>query len=129
MLRTRVIDVLRRAGDGRRLWDCEAEILSVQKRPSRLSAAFCDEARDRVIRFRIGINVGDAIPDEADLHWDAVNVAQRLQALSLPGGICVSRSVRDHVHGRLGLTFNELGLLNQKISPNRLRRSCYEPAP
>jgi len=73
-----------------------------------------DQPRDRVIRFRIGINIGDAIPDEADLHGDAVNVAQRLQAVSPPGGICVSRSVRDHVHGSLGLTFDEIGLLNLK---------------
>ena len=33
------------------------------------------------------------------LHGDAVNVAARLQAECPPGGICVSRSVRDHVHG------------------------------
>ena len=29
-------------------------------------------------------------------------------------GICVSRSVRDHVHGRLDLKFEELGSLNLK---------------
>jgi class 3 adenylate cyclase len=28
-----------------------------------------------------------------------VNVAARLQTECPPGGICVSRSVRDHVHG------------------------------
>ena len=69
---------------------------------------------DRAIRFRIGINIGDAIADGTDLHGDAVNVAARLQAECPPGGICVSRSVRDHVHGRLGLEFEELGALNLK---------------
>jgi len=73
-----------------------------------------DQPPGRGIRFRIGINIGDAIADETDLHGDAVNVAQRLQAVSPPGSICVSRSVRDHVHRSLGLAFDELGLLKLK---------------
>ena len=73
-----------------------------------------DQPPDRAMRFRIGINLGDAIADGTDLHGDAVNVAARLQAECPPGGICVSRSVRDHVHGRLDLEFEELGALNLK---------------
>ena len=73
-----------------------------------------DQPPDRAMRFRIGINLGDAIADGTDLHGEAVNVAARLQAECPPGGICVSRSVRDHVHGRLGLEFEELGALKLK---------------
>jgi adenylate cyclase len=73
-----------------------------------------DQPPDRSIRFRVGINIGDAIADGTDLHGDAVNVVARLQAECPPGSICVSRSVRDHVHGRLDLTFEELGSLNLK---------------
>src|SRR4051794_34362579 len=73
-----------------------------------------DQPTDRAIRFRIGINIGDAIADGTDLHGDAGNVVARLQAECPPGSICVSRSVRDHVHGRLDLTFEELGPLNLK---------------
>ena len=73
-----------------------------------------DQPSERAIRFRIGINIGDAIADGTDLHGDAVNVAARLQAECQPGGICVSRSVRDHLHGRLDLAFEELGALNLK---------------
>jgi TolB-like protein len=62
----------------------------------------------------MGINLGDAIADGTDLHGDAVNIAARLQAECPPSGICVSRSVRDHVHGRLGLEFEELGALTLK---------------
>ena len=64
-----------------------------------------DQPADRRIRFRIGINIADVIPDGTDLHGDGVNVAARLQAECPPGGICVSRAVRDHVHDRLGLAF------------------------
>jgi hypothetical protein len=73
-----------------------------------------DHPPDRAIRFRIGINIGDAIADGTDLHGDAVNVAARLQAECPSGGICVSRAVRDHVHGRLDLSFELLGTLSLK---------------
>ena len=73
-----------------------------------------EQPRERAIRFRVGINIGDAIADGTDLHGDAVNVVARLQAECPPGGICVTRAVRDHVHGRLDLVFEELGALNLK---------------
>ena len=73
-----------------------------------------DQPPDRAIRFRIGINIGDAIADGTDLHGDAVNVAARLQAECPPGGICVSRAVRDHVQTGSIWTFEELGPLNLK---------------
>jgi class 3 adenylate cyclase len=65
-------------------------------------------APDRTVRFRVGINVGDVIPDGTDIHGDVVNVAARLQAECPPGCICVSRAVRDHVQDRLNLAFEDL---------------------
>ena len=38
-----------------------------------------DQPADRTIRFRVGINIGDAIADGTDLHGDAVNVAARVR--------------------------------------------------
>ena len=73
-----------------------------------------DQPPARAIRFRVGINVGDVIPDGTDVHGDVVNVAARLQAECPPGGICVSRQVRDHVHDCLDLAFEELGSLSLK---------------
>jgi adenylate cyclase len=64
---------------------------------------------DDQIRFRVGINVGDIIIDGDDIFGDGVNVAARLQTLAEPGGICVSRSVRDHVLDKLSFAFEELG--------------------
>ena len=52
---------------------------------------------DRRIRFRIGVNLGDVIVEDDDIFGDGVNVAARLEALAEPGGICVSRVVRDQV--------------------------------
>jgi len=64
---------------------------------------------DRRIAFRIGINVGDIIIDDGDIFGDGVNVAARLETLADPGGICVSRAVRDHVLDKLSFAFDDLG--------------------
>ena len=63
---------------------------------------------DRIV-FRVGINLGDIIIDEDDIFGDGVNVAARLESLAAPGGICVSRMVRDQVRDRLPFSFEDLG--------------------
>jgi TolB-like protein/class 3 adenylate cyclase len=73
-----------------------------------------DQPPDRRMRFRISINIGDVIPHGTNLHGDAVNIAARLQTVCPPGGVCVSRAVRDHVQDRLNLTFTPLGSLRLK---------------
>jgi adenylate cyclase len=73
-----------------------------------------DQPPDRRIRFRMGVDIGDAIPHGTDLHGEGVNIAARLQAESPAGGICVSRAVRDHVQGRLDLAFERVGELTLK---------------
>src|SRR5512133_2928527 len=64
---------------------------------------------DQRIEFRIGINLGDVIAEGEDIFGDGVNVAARLEALAEPGGICVSRVVRDQVRDRLEVAFEDLG--------------------
>ena len=66
-------------------------------------------APDKRLDFRIGINVGDIIIDGDDIFGDGVNVAARLEALADPGGICVSRVVRDQVLDKLSFAFEDLG--------------------
>ncbi len=61
------------------------------------------------IEFRIGINVGDIIGLGDDIYGDGVNVAARLEAMSEPGGIYVSRAVRDPVRDKLAFSFEDLG--------------------
>jgi class 3 adenylate cyclase len=64
---------------------------------------------DHRIRFRVGINLGDVIVDGDDIFGDGVNVAARLEALSDPGGLCISRTVRDHIRDKLAYAFADLG--------------------
>ncbi|MBV8458899.1 MAG: adenylate/guanylate cyclase domain-containing protein, partial [Acetobacteraceae bacterium] len=61
------------------------------------------------IEFRVGINLGDVIVEPHDIFGDGVNVAARLEALAEPGGICVSRVVRDQVRDKLDFGFEDMG--------------------
>jgi adenylate cyclase len=61
------------------------------------------------IRFRIGVNLGDVIVEEHDIFGDGVNIAARLEALAEPGGICVSRVVRDQIRDKLPYPFEDRG--------------------
>ena len=61
------------------------------------------------IRYRIGINLGEVIVEGDDIYGDGVNVAARLQALAEPGGVALSRTVRDQVAGKVPAEFDDLG--------------------
>ena len=79
------------------------------------------------IRFRIGINLGDVIVEAHDIFGDGVNVAARLEALAEPGGICVSRVVRDQVRGRLELAFEDMGEQQIKNIARPVRVYAWRP--
>jgi TolB-like protein len=72
------------------------------------------EAEDRRIAFRVGINVGDVIVEPHDIFGDGVNIAARLESLAEPGGICISSAAYDHVQGKVGVLFVDLGDQNLK---------------
>jgi len=61
------------------------------------------------MQFRIGVHVGDVLVDGENLLGDGVNVAARLETLAEPGGICVSRVVRDQVRDKLDFAFEDRG--------------------
>ena len=72
------------------------------------------QPEDTAIVFRIGLHLGDLIVDGDDLYGDGVNVAARLEAEAPPGGILVSRAVREAVDGRLKAKLHALGELSLK---------------
>ena len=61
------------------------------------------------IRYRIGVNLGDIIIDGDDIYGEGVNVAARLQALAPVGGVALSKTVRDHVEGKLACVLEDMG--------------------
>jgi adenylate cyclase len=103
--------IIKTTGDGllvefQSVSDAVQAALEIQRRMARRNS---DVAASRRIDFRIGINLGDIIIEEGDIFGDGVNVAARLQELAEPGGICVSRAVRDQVADRLEVAFEDLG--------------------
>jgi TolB-like protein len=65
--------------------------------------------QDKRIEFRVGVNLGDIIVEGKDIYGDGVNIAARLQGLAEPGGICLSRVVRDNIRDKLPYEFVDLG--------------------
>src|SRR5438270_528421 len=86
---------------------------------------------DRRIEFRIGINSGDIIVEDGDIHGDGVNIAARLEGVAAPGGIGVSAIVHDQVRDRLDCVFEDLGEQSLKniVRPVRVYRIRTEVGP
>ncbi len=80
--------------------------LAIQEATARAEA---DQAEEKAIRYRIGINLGEVIVDGEDIYGEGVNVAARLQALAPVGGIAVSLAVRDQATGKVSCAFEDLG--------------------
>ena len=58
---------------------------------------------------------------------DGVNVAARLEALAEPGGICISRMVRDQIRDKLHYPFEDLGEQSVKNIARPVRVLCVRP--
>ena len=61
------------------------------------------------IVYRIGVNLGDVLIEGDDILGDGVNIAARLEGLCEPGGVMISGTAYDHVRGRIGADFVDLG--------------------
>ncbi len=85
---------------------------------------------ERQMHFRVGINVGDVMVKDGGIFGDGVNVAARVETLAPPGGICVTRGVRDHVRDRLPYRFEDLGDHSVKniARPVHVYRLCFDEA-
>ena len=84
---------------------------------------------DRKVKFRMGINPGDVIEKDDDLHGDGVNIAARVEALAEGEGICITRTAYDHVKKKLNLGYEYLGEHTVKniAEPVRVYRVLMDP--
>lgn len=71
----------------------------------------------RQMAFRMGMTIGDVIEREGDLLGDGVNIAARLQTLSKPGSICLSKAVYDAVANKLSVRYADMGAQEVKNIP------------
>jgi class 3 adenylate cyclase len=86
--------------------------------------------RTRASAFELGSNLGDVIVEPEDIFGDGGNIAARVQALAEPGGICISRVVRDQIRDKLSYTFADMGEQSVKniARPVRIYRAMLEGA-
>lgn len=61
------------------------------------------------VPIRIGLHTGDIIHDEEGVFGDGVNLAARVQDLSVPGGVLISEKVYDEVKNQKGIETLSLG--------------------
>src|SRR6202011_2268879 len=80
--------------------------VAIQSNMAERNAAIEPECR---MQYRIGINIGDVIYDEARIYGDGINVAARLEGIAEPGGICISSKVYEEISGRIDLTYEDIG--------------------
>ena len=76
---------------------------------NRIHELTVDDAKDRRIALRVGINIGDVIVEPHDIFGDGVNIAARLEGIAEPGGICISASAYEQVRDKVAVEFVDLG--------------------
>ncbi len=93
-----------------------------------MAGANRDQPEASRIVFQAGIHLGEVIVEADDLYGDDVNIAVRLQGESPPGGILISRAVREAVDGRIKAELHALGELSLKniVRPIRALSSGVE---
>lgn len=80
--------------------------IDLQRSLSERKAAKSDE---NTLILRIGVNLGDVVIEDHDLHGDGVNIAVRLEALAEPGGICLTDAVYRQVKHKIPENFVSIG--------------------
>jgi adenylate cyclase len=79
------------------------------------------------ITFRIGVNLGDIIVEDGDIHGDGVNIAARLEGIAEPGGICISDDAYRQVRGKVDGEFADIGEQSLKNIARPLRVYRVQP--
>jgi TolB-like protein len=98
--------------------DAVASAVAIQ---SELATRNQELPHDRRMLFRLGINLGDVIAEGDRIYGDGVNIAARVEGLASEGGVAISGTAFDHVEGKLGLEFEDLGPQELKNIPRPVR--------
>src|SRR5262249_24037087 len=83
---------------------------------------------DRVMRFRLGVHMGDVMADEDEVFGDDVNIAVRLESVAAPGGIAMSAKAYHDAGKHLGVTLVDAGHHQFKNIREAVHVWTWEPA-
>ena len=78
--------------------------------------------QDPKVELRIGIHTGDISIEDGAIYGDGVNIASRIESLSVPGSILISEKVFDEISNQENLSAREMGYFEFKnvIKPVRI---------
>jgi adenylate cyclase len=82
---------------------------------------------DRVMQFRMGVHMGDVIADEDEVFGDGVNVAVRLEAIAVPGGVAVSAKAYHEASKHLSVPLVDVGSHRLKNIEEPVQVWTWEP--
>jgi adenylate cyclase len=82
---------------------------------------------ERVMQFRLGVNMGDVIYDENEVFGDGVNTAVRLEAAANPGGIAVSEKAYQEAGKHLTVGFVDQGPFRFKNIEEPINVRTWDP--
>ena len=83
---------------------------------------------DRIMRFRMGIHMGDVMADEDEVFGDDVNIAVRLESVAAPGGVAVSGKAYFEAGKRLSVALIDAGPHRFKNIEEPVSVWTWEPA-
>jgi adenylate cyclase len=83
---------------------------------------------DRIMQFRLGVHMGDVISDEDEVFGDDVNIAVRLEAVAVPGGVAVSAKAYHEASKHLGVTLIDAGSYRFKNIDEPVHVWTWDPA-
>src|SRR5690242_12387444 len=88
---------------------CEQAVRFALAFQADLASASIWRVDEEPLRFRIGIHWGEVVQAGGDVYGYAISIAERLQHLATPGGVCVSDAVRTCIEEARDLAWRSLG--------------------
>jgi adenylate cyclase len=70
--------------------------------------------KDSIIPLRIGLHMGDIVYDDEGVYGDSVNVASRIESMSVPGAVLISGKIYDEIKNHPNLPAESIGLFELK---------------
>jgi TolB-like protein/class 3 adenylate cyclase/Flp pilus assembly protein TadD len=80
-----------------------------------------------IVQIRAGVVLADVLVSGDDLYGSGVNLAVRVQALSPPGGMAITKWMFQYLDGRTDLTFTDLGPTELKNISRTVRLYVWHP--
>ena len=82
---------------------------------------------DRVMQFRLGIHMGDVIAEDGEVFGEGVNLAVRLEAVAMPGGVAVSAKAYGEAGKHLSVALVDAGSRRFKNIEETVNVWTWEP--